>query len=149
MNGIDEPSGRQLQIAERLGEFGARLDTLERRVETELHSMNDTLSKVMEAQADLGRRVEGALTQARQANNQPNPDMLLAVQGLNRAVDGLAKVAERPPPSSPITDLVNSAASAGGARRGGGNALTWVGWVMAAATSAWMLRGAASALLGV
>lgn len=149
MDGRNLDDGRSLQVAERLGEFGARLDTLERRVETELHALNDSVRRVADAQAEAIRRVEAAIQQSRQQPTQASPDMVLALQGMNRMADSFVKATEnlQPPPApSPLAEFAASASS--GARRGGGSTLTWVGWVMAAATTAWMARGVVGALLG-
>lgn len=88
--GSDE---RDLEVARQMGEYGARIGMLERRFETELGHIRDALNRI-EAQ-----RVANVAP-----STQPDPNLMLAVQGINRMADAMKDVVKATP-SAPVMPM--------------------------------------------
>lgn len=125
---------RHERIAATLGEFGARIDMVERRVENELREIRDSM-----------RRIEAA-TNAR-GPATPSQDLMLATQAVNRVADMLGKTpaAPAPPPQPPVHELVQAMAAAMRPASNTVGPISLLGYLTGIGSVVWVVRG----LLGV
>lgn len=103
---------RHLETARELGEHNARIAQLERRFDRDVTEIRSTL-----------QRLEAQRAMAPPAVAQPDPNLMLATQSLNRVADALAK----PPPASPPASATNPVAV--------------IGYVIGSMALAWAARG--------